>query len=64
MLCLDFIVVTAKVHIMQWYCVLGVEFIVVTAKEEIVKLFCVVCGVHCGYSNNRYSAMVLCCLWS
>jgi len=59
---LEFIVVTAKVDIVQWYCVLCVEIIVVTARVDIVQWYCVVCGVYCGYSNSRYSAMVLCCV--
>jgi len=44
--------------------VLCVEFIVVTATIDIVKWSCVVCEVYWGYSNSRYSAMVLCCVWS
>jgi len=32
---------------------------VVTATVGIVKWYCVVCGVYCGDSNSRYSAMVL-----
>jgi len=55
--------VKATVDIVQWYCVL-LEYIVVTATVGIVQWYCVVCGVYCGYSNCRYSAMVLCCLWS
>jgi len=35
---------------------------VVTATFDIVKWFCVGCGDYCGYSNIRYSAMVLCCV--
>ena len=53
---------TATVHIVQWYCVV-MEFIVVTAAVDIVQWYCVVCGVYCGYSNSRYSAMVLYCVW-
>jgi len=37
---------------------------VVTATVDIVQWYCVVCGDYCGYSNSRYSAMVLCCVWS
>jgi len=44
--------------------VLGVAFFVVTATVDIVQWYCVFCGVYCGYSNSRYSAMVLCCVWS
>jgi len=33
---------------------------VVKTTVEIVQWYCVVCGVYCGYSNSRYSAMVLC----
>ena len=40
-----------------------VEFIVVTATVDIVQCYCVVCGVYCGYSNSRYSAMLLCSVW-
>jgi len=35
---------------------------VVKATIDIVKCFCVVCVDYCGYSNSRYSAMVLCCV--
>jgi len=35
---------------------------VVTATGDIVKWYCVMCGVYFGYSNNSYSAMVLCCV--
>jgi len=35
---------------------------VVTATIDIVQCYCVVCGVYCGYSNSRYSAMLLCCV--
>jgi len=34
--------------------------IVLTATVDIVQWYCVVCGVYCGYSKSRYSAMVLC----
>ena len=34
----------------------------VTATVVIVQWYCVVCGVYCGYSNCRYSAMILCCV--
>ena len=44
--------------------VLCVEFIVVRATVGIVQWYSVVCGVYCGYSNNCYSAMTLCCVWS
>jgi len=60
----EFIVVTAKIVVGHYYPVLCVEFIVVTATVDIVKWYCVVCGVYCGYSNSRYSEMVLCCVWS
>jgi len=56
-------VVRATVDIIQWYCVVCVEFIVVTATVGIVQCYCVVYGDYCGYSNSRYSAMVLCCVW-
>ena len=62
--CVEFIVVTATVDIGQLYCVVCMEFIVVTATVDIGQWYCVVCGVYCAYSNNRYSAMVLCCVWS
>jgi len=55
--------VTVTVGIVQWYCVV-LEFIVVTATADIVQWYCVVCGVYCGDSNSRYSAMLLCCVWS
>jgi len=34
---------------------------VVTSTVDIVQCYCVVCGVYYGYSNRRYSAMLLCC---
>jgi len=37
---------------------------VVIATVVMVQLYSVVCGVYCGYSNSRYSAMRLCCVWS
>jgi len=43
---------------------LCLEFIVVTATIDIVQWYCVVCGDYCGYSNSRYNAMLLCCVWS
>ena len=64
MLCVETIGVTATVDIVQCYCVVCVEFIVVTATADIVKCYCVVCGVYFGYSNSRYSAMILCCMSS
>ena len=57
------IVVTAKVDIEKWYCVVC-TVIAVTATVDIVQWYCIVCGVYCGYSNSRYSAMVLNCVWS
>ena len=39
---------------------LGVEIIVDKSTVDIVQWFCVVFGVYCGYSNIRYSAMLLC----
>jgi len=62
-LCVDFIVMTATVDIVQWYFV-RLDFIAVTARVDIVQWYCVVCGVYCGYCNSRYSAMLLCCVWS
>jgi len=65
-LCGEFIVVRATEDIVQWYCVV-LEFIVVTAAVVILQWYCVVCAVNCGYSNIRYSSMVLrfvwCLLW-
>ena len=58
-MCVEFIVVTGTVDIVQWYCVVLV-FIVVSATVDIVQWYCVVCGVNCGYSNIGYSAMFLC----
>jgi len=55
-------VVTATVDIGQWYCVVFVEVIVFTATVDIVQWYCVICGGYCGYSNSRYSAMVLFCV--
>jgi len=37
---------------------------VVRASVELVQILCAVCGVYCGYSNSRYSALVLCCVLS
>jgi len=42
-----FIVVTAKLDILQMYCVVF-EFIVVTATVDIVQLYCVLCVVNCA----------------
>jgi len=53
-----FIVVTATVDIVQWYCIV-LELILVTTTVDIVQCYCVVCGVYFGDSNSRYSAMVL-----
>ena len=55
--------VTATVDIVQWYCVC-VEIIVVTATVNIVQWYCVLFGVYFGYSNSRYSAIVLSFVWS
>ena len=41
---------------------LCVEFIVVIATVDTVQWYCVMCGVYCGYSNSKYSAIVLCCV--
>ena len=60
---LEFIVVKARVDIVQWYSD-ELEFIMVRAKVDIVQWYCAVCGEYCGYRNSRYSAMVLCCVWS
>jgi len=35
---------------------------VVTATVVIVQCFCDLCVDYCGYSNSRYSAMILCCV--
>jgi len=56
-------VVTATVDIVQWFCVC-VEFFVVTLTVVIVQWYLVLFGVYCGYSNSRYSAMLLCFVWS
>ena len=60
---LEFIVDTATEGIVQCYSV-ALEFIVVTATLGIVQCFCAVYVVYCGYSYSRYSAMVVCCVWS
>ena len=62
MLCVEFFVVTAKIDIVQWYCVV-LKIIVVTAILDIVQCSCVVCGNYCGYSKSSYSAIVLCFVW-
>jgi len=51
-------VVTATVIIVQLNCVV-LEFIVVIATVVIVQWNCAMCRDNCGYSNSRYSAMVL-----
>jgi len=56
-------VVTAKGYIVIGT-VLCVEFMVVTATVDIVQRYCVVCGVYCGYSTRRYSAILLCYVWT
>jgi len=33
---------------------------VVTATVDIVQWYCDLCVVYCGYSNSRYSSMLLC----
>ena len=33
----------------------------VKATVDIVQWYCVVCGVYYGYSNSRYSSIILCC---
>jgi len=58
-----FIVVIATVDTEHCYC-LRSKFIVFTATVDIVKCYCVLCGVYCGYSNSRYSEMLLCFVWS
>ena len=62
-LCVEFIVVTAKVDLVECFCVI-LEFIVVTATLDIVQWYCVMCGGSCVYSKSSYSAMILCCVWS
>jgi len=37
---------------------------VVTSTVDIVQCYCVLSAVYCGYSNSRYSAMVLFFVWS
>jgi len=58
-LCVEFILVTATVDIVQWYCVV-LQVFVVTATVDIKQWYGVVCGDYCGYSNSRYRAMLLC----
>ena len=47
MLCVEFILVTATVDIVQSYCVV-LEFIVVKATLDIVQWYCVDVGDYCG----------------
>jgi len=54
----ELIVVTATVEILQSYCVV-LQVIAVTGTVDIVKCFCVECLMFCGYSNSRYSAMIM-----
>ena len=63
MFCLEFILVTATVDIVQWYSVC-VEYFVDIATVDIVQWYCVLCVVYCVYSNSRYSAKFLCSVWS
>jgi len=63
MLCVEFIVVTATVNIVQCYCVVFGVYCGYS-KVDIVQWYRVVCGVYCGYSNSRYRAIVLCFVWS
>jgi len=56
-------VVKATVDIVQCYCVV-LEIIVVTTTVDVVQWYCFLCGGYCGYSNSRYGAMVLSCVWS
>ena len=62
-LCVEFIVVTATVDIVQCYCVMCGVYCGYS-NINILQWYCVLCGHYCGYSNNRYSAMVLCCVCS
>jgi len=47
-MCVEHLVVTAAVRIVQCYCVVWFDFIVVTASVGIEKWNCVVCVVYCG----------------
>ena len=58
----EVIVVTATVCIYCNVTVFFLQIILVTASVEIVQFFCALYGVYCGYSNKRYSAMLLCCV--
>jgi len=62
-LCVEFIVVTATVNIVQWYCVLSGDYCGYGNSICSAMVLCF-CGVYCGYSNSRFSGMVLCCVWS
>ena len=63
MLCVAFIVVKSTVDIVQCYFVV-LEFIEVTATVYIGQWFCVECEVYSRDRSSRYSAIVLCCVWS
>ena len=62
---LDFIAVTTTVDIVQYFCVVcGVYcdyFRYGNIRCSAILLFCFV--VNCGYSNSRYSAMLLGSVW-
>ena len=59
---LEFIVVTATVDIVQWYCVLCIVYCVERNSSYRAMILCCV-GDYCGYINSRFSGMVMCCLW-
>jgi len=61
--CVEIFVVTAAIVIVKRYCVV-LEFIVFTATVDIVQWYCVLCGDYFGYVNSRYSAKLMCCVWS
>jgi len=52
-------VVTAKVDLVQWYCVVSGVYCCYSNRCYSAIVPCNV-GVYCGYSKSRYIAMVRC----
>jgi len=63
-LCVEFVVVTATVDIVQWLWVVCGVCCGYSNRKYIAMILCCVYGVHCGYTNSSYSAMVLFFVWS
>jgi len=61
-LCVEYIVVTATVDIVQYYSVLCGVYCGYSNSRYSSNVLCF-CGVYCGCSNSRYRVMVLCCFF-